>query len=192
MAGRPKNFDETEALRAAMNVFWRRGYEAASCEELLGAMGINSGSMYSTFGDKRALFEKAFDLYRDEVFSRALDVLNGDGSPLENVRNLVQCWEQSVTSSACKGCLVSHTLIEFGDSDDPIAQRAKALLAEVQATFEKKLRAAKRAGELRDGLNPKDLAAMLVNTAQGLTVMARAGASRDSYGGIIRSTLALL
>ena len=175
-----------------MDVFWRRGYEAASCDELLGAMGINCGSMYSTFGDKRALFEKAFDLYQQEVYSQALKVINGEGSPIENVRAMVKCWEKAMTQSDCKGCLVSHTLIEFGDSGDPIAKRAKRLLDEVQSAFEKQLRAAKRAGELREGVSPKDLAAMLVNTAQGLTVMARAGASNDAYRGIIRSTLALL
>ena len=192
MAGRPKNFDESEALHAAMQVFWRRGYEAASCDELLEAMGINSGSMYSTFGDKRSLFEKAFDLYHREVFSNAAKVIHGDGTPLENVRALVKCWEKAMTGGERKGCLISHTLIEFGDTDDPIASRAKTLLAEMQKAFEKQLRAAKRAGELREGPSPKDLAAMLVNTAQGLTVMARAGVGNDAYRGIIRATLALL
>ena len=175
-----------------MVVFWRRGYEAASCDELLAAMGINCGSMYSTFGDKRALFEKAFDLYRVEVFSKMAGIINGDGTPIENVRAMVKCWEKAMTESECKGCLVSHTLIEFGDSGDPIAKRAKMLLDQVQAAIEKQLRAAKRAGELREGVTPKDLAAMLVNTAQGLTVMARAGAGKDVFRGIIRSTLALL
>lgn len=152
-------------------------------------MGINCANMYSTFGDKRALFEKAFGLYRKQVFSNAIKVINGDGSPIENVRSMVKCLEASMTKTECKGCLVSHTLIEFGHSNDPIAKRAKKLLDEVQAAFEKQLRAAKRSGELRDGLNPKDLAAMLVNTAQGLTVMARAGDSNEAYRGIIRSTL---
>lgn len=175
-----------------MLVFWRRGYEAASCDELLAAMGINCGSMYSTFGDKRALFEKAFDLYHREVFSKMAGIIEGEKSPLENIRNLVKCWEKGMTESACRGCLVSHTLIEFGDSDDPIARRAKTLLEQVRLAIEKQLRAAKRAGELGDAVAPKDLASMLVNTAQGMTVMARAGADKSTFRGIIRSTLAML
>lgn len=191
VAGRPRNFDESEALRAAMHVFWRRGFEAASCEELLEAMGINCGSMYSTFGDKRALFEKAFELYQQEVFAEAMKILNGNRSPLENVRSLVKCWEKAMTGD-CKGCLVSQTLIELGNTEDPLALHAKQLLAQVQATFEKQLRAAKRAGELDSSANAKDLAAMLVNTVQGLNVMARAGVGKEVYRGVIRSTLSLL
>ncbi len=53
MRGRPRQFDEGEALEAAMGVFWQKGYEGASCEDLLTAMGINSGSMYAAFGDKQ-------------------------------------------------------------------------------------------------------------------------------------------
>lgn len=192
MVGRPKRFDESEALRAAMLVFWRRGYEAASCDELLAAMGINCGSMYSTFGDKRALFEKAFDLYHAEVFSKMASVINGTGTPIENVRALVKCWEKGISESECRGCLISHTLIEFGDSDDPIVERAKNLLDQVRSAIEKQLRAAKRCGELRSGPTPKDLSAMLINTAQGMTVMARAGAEKDVFRGVIRSTLAML
>ena len=153
MVGRPKRFDESEALREAMLVFWRRGYEAASCDELLAAMGINCGSMYSTFGDKRALFEKAFDLYHAEVFSKMASVINGTGTPIENVRALVKCWEKGLAESECRGCLISHTLIEFGDSGDPIAKRAKKLLDQVRSAIEKQLRAAKRRGELRSKLN---------------------------------------
>ena len=110
MAGRPKSFDESEALRAAMLVFWRRGYEDASCDELLFAMNLNAGSMYATFGDKRALFERAFDLYEREVFSKMIEVLQGDGTPLENVRTLVKCWEKAATDGKRRGCLVSSHL----------------------------------------------------------------------------------
>ena len=54
--GRPKAFDREEALEKAMYLFWAKGYEAASVRDLLAAMGINRGSMYATFGDKRSLF----------------------------------------------------------------------------------------------------------------------------------------
>lgn len=60
---RPKEFNPAEALDKAMHVFWRKGYEATSMEDLLTAMDINRGSLYATFGNKRELFLKAMDLY---------------------------------------------------------------------------------------------------------------------------------
>ena len=60
---RPKEFNPDEALEKAMQVFWHKGYEATSMEDLLNAMDINRGSLYATFGGKRALFLKAMDRY---------------------------------------------------------------------------------------------------------------------------------
>jgi len=56
---RPREFDLNEALQAAMLLFWERGYEATSIDDLLQQMGINRASLYGTFGQKRELFLKA-------------------------------------------------------------------------------------------------------------------------------------
>ncbi len=192
MVGRPKKFDEQQALAAALEVFWKRGYEAASCEELLEAMGINSGSMYSTFGDKKALYEQAFELYANDVFFRTQEILNGPGSPLENVRTWVRGWQEFQEEHECKGCLVSHTIIEFGSSENPVGQRARKLIADMQAMLQEKLQDAQDLGELPEGHQPADLATFFVNTAHGMTVVARSGTGERDIPGIIRTMLVLL
>lgn len=186
--GRPKEFDEDEALQAAMEVFWKRGYDNASCDELLVAMGINAGSMYATFGDKRALYEKAFDSYCQANFGGVLKILNGSGSPLENVRELVRCWGKM----DCKGCLVFNTLIEFGNESKGVGKQAKKMVSRLRQKFEEKLTAAKDAGELGKTVDPKELAAFLVNTAQGLNVSAHAGIGKEVRQGVVNTTLAVL
>jgi TetR/AcrR family transcriptional repressor of nem operon len=186
--GRPKEFDEDQALQAAMAVFWKRGYDDASCDELLASMGINSGSMYATFGDKRALYDKAFDSYCQTKFAFVLGILNGSGSPLENVRELVRCWG----NMDCKGCMVFNTLIEFGSESKGVGMLAKKVVSKLRQEFEEKLTAAKDGGELGKKANPKELAAFLVNTAQGLNVSAHAGVGKEAILGIVKTTLAVL
>lgn len=190
--GRPREFDEKKALTAAMEVFWRKGFEGASCEELLSAMGINSGSMYAAFGDKQSLYDKAFNLYCDTVFSKGMEILAGPGTPLENVRTMVQCMGDHMSSPNCKGCFVGNTLIEFGGENKGVAEIARRVMKRLQDALEKKLVAARELGELSDVANPAELAAFLVNTAQGLNVMGRAGADAETIRGVVNSALLLL
>src|SRR5690606_4205010 len=71
MAGRPKIFDEKEAIRKATDVFWKNGYEASSTEELLSAMGIGKGSFYLHFkGGKKELYQRSLDLFSDDAMKR--------------------------------------------------------------------------------------------------------------------------
>jgi len=190
--GRPRQFDEQQALAAAMEVFWRRGFEGASCDELLSAMDMNSGSMYAAFGDKQTLFDRAFDLYCETMFKQGIGVLDGPGTPLENVRSLVECWGEFMSQPNCKGCFIQNTLIEFGKNQDGVAKLARQLLKRLQTMLESKLTEAAEAGELSPGADPIALAAFLVNTVSGLNVMARTGADQKTIRGAVDSTLLLL
>src|ERR1700686_5925300 len=73
--GRPRSFDLDQALDAAMQVFWRNGYEGASLSALTQAMGINRPSLYAAFGDKETLFRKALDRYDEGPAAYVRDAL---------------------------------------------------------------------------------------------------------------------
>src|ERR1700684_441978 len=72
---RSKEFDEERALAAAMDLFWRPGYENTSLEALMHVMGIAKQSLYDTFGDKRALYLKAMAFYRKQTNSSLRELL---------------------------------------------------------------------------------------------------------------------
>lgn len=190
--GRPREFDEKKAVQAALRVFRRKGYEGATCEELLGAMGINSGSMYAAFGDKQVLYDRAFDLFCETAMAQGMQALNGPGTALQNVRALVECWAGFMTAPGCKGCFIDHTLVEFGTERKGVAALARRATQQLQGILEEKLTAAREAGELTGPIAPKELAAFLVNTKQGLSVMARAGAKKEAIRGVVATTLKLL
>jgi TetR/AcrR family transcriptional repressor of nem operon len=64
---RPREFDESHALDAAMQCFWRRGYEATSLRDLMRAMGLTAPSLYNSFGDKQKLFVRTLERYLDHT-----------------------------------------------------------------------------------------------------------------------------
>ena len=74
---RSREFDRDVVLDRAMRVFWTRGYEAASIQRLVARMGIQRGSVYATFGDKRALFFAALDRYDRVATARLPPVRSG-------------------------------------------------------------------------------------------------------------------
>ena len=190
--GRPRQFDEDQAVGAALAVFVREGYEGASCETLLAAMGMNSGSMYAAFGGKRGLYERAFEMFRDRAVGMAVRVLDGEGSPLERVRALVNLWAELMSKPGSTGCFIDSTLIEFGGEKRGVGEMARTVARSLQDKLESLLVEALEAGELAPEADPAALAAFLINTKQGLSVMARAGASKKTIRGIADTTLSLL
>lgn len=190
--GRPREFDEQKAIRAALNVFWKKGFAGATCGDLFKAMGINSGSMYAAFGDKDAIYERALDQFCQDVAGPALESLNGDGSPLENIKAMLLAWQQFMSSPRCNGCFIDNTLIEFGAEKKGAAALARRATRRLQDAIENQLKAAQEIGELSSDINPTEMAVFLINTKQGLSVMARAGASKHSIEAVIKTTFTLL
>src|SRR5210317_1187307 len=84
--GRPRGFDEAKVLDAAMEVFWRKGYESTSLADLLEATGLHKGSLYQAFGDKHTLFISALRRYLEGMRSRKNVLLRETESPLEGIR----------------------------------------------------------------------------------------------------------
>ena len=88
--GRPREFDEEVVLTAAMEAFWRKGFEATSLVDLTKATGLNKASLYRVFGDKHQLFMSALKNYSDIEFRETTAVVSESASPLTNLRAVVE------------------------------------------------------------------------------------------------------
>ncbi len=115
--GRPKAFSERDALEKALDIFWQRGYRGVGLTELLDGMGIARQSLYDTFGNKRQLFIKTIEHYRNTRLAGALALLERDGSPTQNVKALMRFFEQLALDKRARGCLVANSLVEMGPHD---------------------------------------------------------------------------
>ncbi len=85
---RPRQFDEEKVIESLMNVFWEKGYQATSMQDLVAASGLLKGSLYGAFGDKHAMYLAALKHYDHTRIQGGIDMLNGDGSARQKIARL--------------------------------------------------------------------------------------------------------
>jgi TetR/AcrR family transcriptional repressor of nem operon len=191
--GRPREFERDVVLDRAMRVFWTRGYEATSVQHLVARMGIQRGSLYDTFGDKRRLFFAAIDHYDRVVTAKLLATLEAPGSGRDAIRQFFRLKvDVSVDPGRPRGCLVTNSAAELASRDRGTATRVGAVLTKIEAGFHRAVVRAQRAGEIDRARNPRALARFLTSSAQGLSVMAKTFPDRAVLEDIVKVILAVL
>ena len=185
MVGRPKEFDERVALKRAMEVFWTHGYEATSVQNLVDAMEISRASMYDTFGDKHALFSAAIEHYERTVTSGIEQMRAAPGSPLAAIRRCVTRLADQPRHGPCRGCMATSAAVELAQHDPQVCKAVQRILRRIEKAFHGALERAVKAGELHRRADTKAQARFLTGTAQGLSVMGKASASRATMRDII-------
>ncbi|MFJ2581912.1 TetR/AcrR family transcriptional regulator [Kitasatospora aureofaciens] len=178
---RTKEFDPDAALQAALDLFWRRGYEATSMADLVEGLGIARASLYATFGSKRELYLRALERYSEQTDPVLLAELSQPGPVLPAVRALVRRYaEASAEDGLKRGCFVTNTAVELAPHDPAAARRVEASLGHLETVLTAALVRAEAQGELPVGREPRALARMLMVLMQGMRVLGKAtdGAAR--------------
>lgn len=189
---RPKAFDPSDALDAALATFWQRGYEKTSLDDLIAATRVGRQSLYDTFGDKRALYLRSLDRYR-ETTQAALRDLFATGRPIrECVRAVLFGIVDEPKAKHERGCLLLSANLERDLADPDVAALVKRNQVEVEAIFASAFEDARRRGDLDQAKNPAALARFFVVTIQGMRATARARSDRQALGQVARVALAAL
>lgn len=190
---RTKEFEPEAALHGAMELFWRKGYEATSMRDLLEGMGIGRGSFYDTFGDKHSLFLAALDRFETTRTAWILEALEGPEPPLESIRHVFERTVDGLVGfEPRRGCLLANSAVELAPHDPEVADRISRYVRRTEDAFENALVRARSAGEISKERDPRALARFLVNNLHGLRVMARAGADRETLEDTVRIVLGAL
>ena len=190
---RPREFEHEAVLDRAMRIFWSRGYEATSVQDLVDQMGIQRGSLYATFGNKRALFLAAIDRYDHVVTAKLLAALDEPTSGVEAIRRFFQLKiEGAIAANRPRGCLVTNSATELASRDRRTASRVGAVLTKIEAAFERAVFRAQKAGEIDPRRDPRALARFLTSSAQGLSVMAKTSPERAVLEDIVGVILTVL
>src|ERR1700674_2814563 len=133
---RHKEFDREEALQKAMEVFWARGYEAASIQDLVRHMGINRQSLYDTFGDKHALYLQALDRYRRVEGRRLIELLERPGSVKKCMRQVFgEVVEKALCDRERRGCLMGNATSELAGRCKETASRTRSNMTTMEEAF---------------------------------------------------------
>jgi AcrR family transcriptional regulator len=175
--GRPRAFNTEEALDRALQVFWQKGYEGASLDELTEAMKISRPSLYAAFGDKESLFKKALDRYVNGPLSFMREALKEPTARAVVEHLLLGAVNLQADPSTPPGCLMVHGALVCGDVADSIGRELNTRRAADEARLRRRLLRAKAEGDLPPDAKPADLARYVVTIIRGMAVQATGGAS---------------
>lgn len=189
---RTKVFDPDQALAAAMEVFWRKGFEATSTDDLLAAMKIGRQSMYDTFGDKRQLYLAALGHYVATGGAAMRQRFAGPASPLGAIEDFLLETARAGELDRERGCLAVNAAASFGEREADICaivRRGSELTEQVFATL---LAQAKEKGEVGPGLDPAAGASFIHTTIRGMRTSAKAGVSPELLAATARFVIQAL
>jgi TetR/AcrR family transcriptional repressor of nem operon len=191
--GRHREFDSEEALEAAMELFWRKGYQNTSVADLLQAMGINRWSMYETFGDKPQLFQKALLLYRQRWGAFIREHLAKPGSPRAALMSLIRAMgDQIVADKLGRGCLIGNSAFELAalpsEAAELVTQGLRSLEDSVTAAIDK----AQACGEVSRHQEARTLARFLIAAVNGIRSAGKIEPKRARLSELIETTLSVL
>ncbi|WP_260597887.1 TetR/AcrR family transcriptional regulator [Sphingomonas endolithica] len=189
--GRPREFDLDVALAAALQVFWRHGYEAASMAELTAAMGITKPSLYAAFGNKEALFHKALDLYEREKLAYMSTALEAPTARGVAERLLTGALKMQMSTCDPKGCLGVISSVACGVEAEPIKTEVVKRRASSEAALVARFEQAKAAGELPEGMEAAALVKFLFALLQGLALQGGSGATCEELQQLVATTMTI-
>ncbi|MEK5254362.1 TetR/AcrR family transcriptional regulator [Paenibacillus sp. FSL F4-0125] len=190
---RPREFDEEKALDAAMQVFWEKGFEATSLSDLTSRMGIQRPSIYSTFGDKKGLFEAALRKYTSSHAAYIRNKLQNSSSVKEAFRaffeNMV---EKEYGKTPNWGCFCINSMVELSPHDEKFEVLTREHQMYLSVIFQETIDRGLRSGELDPTINAKSLAQTLVISLIGLTVIMKSRPERSFVDNSVKEILTLL
>lgn len=190
---RPREFDETAVLDAAVQCFWSRGYDATSVRDLADGMGITGASLYNAFGDKRGLFRRALNHYLDQSVRERISRLESSLPPSEAISGFLdEVIERSLSDRQRRGCMLVNTALDVAPHDAEFRRVVSDELKHIEAFFLRCIRAGQRSGEITVAQEPTDLARLLLSLLLGIRVLARTRPERALLEGIARPAMALL
>jgi AcrR family transcriptional regulator len=189
--GRPMSFDRDAALEQAMLLFWRHGYEATSLAALTRAMGVTPPSIYAAYGDKKGLFREAVARYLAQPLPPAEMVAQAPDATAA-ARWMLEGAAAAFTGEATPpGCLLASSAIAVSTEAEDLRRELAGIRQGVETALRERILADIARGALPAETDAATLAAYVTTTVQGLSTLARDGATRQTLLNVVRLALSV-
>jgi AcrR family transcriptional regulator len=190
--GRPRCFDLEEALDRSLLLFWEKGFQNTSLDEIAEAVGVKKPSLYAAFGDKEMLFRKVLQRYSNKL-SEPLQALDR----YDDVREAISALIELGIASGCsdghpRGCLLASAFADSTLLPPNLAKEIKALVNQADQAVAQRLKKAVRDGQLPPDFDAKGTAKFLVTLMHGIALRIRAGESRADMQRVKKAALRCL
>lgn len=186
--GRPREFDLDKAVDRAMNVFWLKGYDGASLDDLLQAMEIGRGSLYKAFGDKRSLYHATLRRYDAEVIGRSVaELRHGAGDGKARIARVLHGVADAAEAGAeRKGCFLCNASVDQAPHDPDVAAAVRASIERLDTGF---CQALAESPPLSRHQDRSTLARQLTTHYLGLRVLSKTGEDVPRLRALIESII---
>ena len=190
--GRPRAYDADTALAQAMSAFWQFGYSATSLDQLSDATDMNRPSLYAAFGDKRDLYLKTLEHYREESRGLARAALADDPPLKVFLKRFYDKALELYLDDGPRGCYSIGTAATVAAVDDQVRAFLADSMRSTDSFLKHQIEKAKQRGEIAQEADPAALAYLASGTLHTLAVRARAGLPRKELDALADAAISVI
>ncbi|MBB5780542.1 TetR/AcrR family transcriptional regulator [Nonomuraea jabiensis] len=191
--GRPREFSDRAVVDAAMEVFWEKGYEATSTQDLCERTGLGRGSLYNAFGSKHRLYEEAIRRYAETRAEAQLAMLAEPGSVRARLRDLMLgVIDADMADPGRRGCLALNAATESSGRTEAVAGLVRRQFTDLEQALQRLVEIGQSTGELSADRPPRQVARAFQSAYYGLRVLAKVTDDRDALLDVVEGAVAAL
>ena len=190
---RTKDFDENEVLCKAIQIFWHKGYNGTSMQDLVDGLGISRSSLYDTYTDKHTLFVKALESYQDTGAGKIQEIINNSTSAKATIKQLLEfVINELLGDKQQKGCFMVNAEVEVAPHDAEINDLVCKNDQQMEDAFYLVIKKGQDSGEIKKDQDARALSRFIFNTVKGIRVTAKSTSDRTVFDDIIKLTVSAL
>lgn len=190
---RTKDFDETAVLTKAMNLFWRKGYNSTSMQDLVDELGISRSSLYDTYGDKHALFMRSLEYYRESASGKMCTAVGQCSSAKDTIRKLLDfTTRELLQDEQHRGCFLMNAAVEVAPHDPEVSTMICQNDEVIENAFYEAIKTGQQNGEIAANKDAKALARFIFNNVKGMRVSAKSTTDKAVFADIVKLTMSVL
>jgi TetR/AcrR family transcriptional repressor of nem operon len=184
-------YNRAEVVNAAMLVFWERGYNQTSVTDLVVATGLQPGSLYAAFGNKKGVFLEVLEVYHQQFLGRIRELGQSELSVVDGIRRMLRDIAEDASSArGARGCLAVNALLEMANHEPEVARLLERHNGNIRRAFAAIIESAQQAGDIANDKPAAAAAAFLVNNIWGMRVMCKGCADREAMDAIVDGVIA--